>query len=598
MALIAIDSFIFPSALSGSEIYVVYFDNETYAITFTYSGGDGIVSPLTELKRGRPDGDSIGLFLNLAGDENVLIWASLSSPYAVAGEPSPVDPIPPSCDLDISIVKVNESADGADDGQATVTATSTFSGVEVSIDNTTWFTAPHLFTGLVPANYTAYSRDSNGCLKNQNFTIEPFINPIGGGGLPSVEVSSGNISKWNAAFNPIVFNFQNTPDLLKNNLRIEIEITTDAGIVVGSFSPNPNGATRADVSSYLKSVINANDDFDYDSPVWIDNNRSSAFDVRYREVWDGDSTAWFLAPYSLYVTWSAKQLGDIYGGNMAEYVTFLSEPNPDFKAKFLTLFEEPTVWDGLPFDLSFIRSEYLEGEYLKLRVLSLDINGNPVNSNQEDGFLIYGDGYILSDADTRLIITQAITAPVYNMALGGGLGINRMLLGGIAEAGVEYFVIQLYTGSDATPNFITQPLTIKINQQCNDPYIYIKWLNTLGGWDYWRFGYDQVLSISTSNGIDIDRNVFDWENDETIAETISKNSVNRISFGAIVGLNKIKGLTGLHNSTKIQMLTSLNPYKWQTVTLAVGQFDIRRTKNNTAELRFSINLPQTNIQQQ
>lgn len=604
MALILVDVFSFPSLVGGgNEVYEIYLNNTGIgSISVIYTGTDGELFSVGETLRGRVLDSKIGDFNNEAVTGFYEVFADFDSPFAYTEGLQPLDPEPPLCDLTISATSTNETAQGADDGTVEVSATSSFTGVEVSIDNTNWFTSPHLFTGLVPANYTAYSRDSNSCSRTLDFAIEAFDNPISGGfdsGLPVVSVSAGNISKWNAAFNPIVINFQTTPDPLKKNFRIEIEVTSGSKVVIGTYSPNTLGATRADISAFLKTLVNANDDFEYDVLNWRDLNRAASYTLRYREVWDGDSSVWYNAPYPLYVTWSAKQLGDKWGGNMAEYVTFSNEPNPDLKAKFLTLFDEPTSWVGLPFDNSFILSEYVVDEAIKVRTTSLDINKQPISGGVDNLFLINNDsGYIIADTDSRLIIQQGALPPVANDGIFEQLGINRLMLAGNPSIGVEYFVIQLFTGDNDTPNFITQPLTIKVNQQCIDPYIYIKWLNTLGGWDYWRFGYDQVLSISTSNGIDIDRNVFDWENDETIAETISKNSVNRISFGAIVGLNKIKGLTGLHNSTKIQMLTNLNPYKWQTVTLAVGQFDIRRTKNKTAELRFNINLPQTNIQQQ
>jgi len=284
---------------------------------------------------------------------------------------------------------------------------------------------------------------------------------------------------------------------------------------------------------------------------------------------------------------------------MAEYVPFSSEPNPDFKAKWLTLFDEPSAWVGLPYDNSFILSEYVVDEEIKVRTTSLDINRQEVSGGVVNSFLLNNDaGYIVADNDTRLIIQQGALPPVANDGIFEQLGINRLMLAGEPAIGVEYFVIQLYTGDDEDPNFITQPLTIKVDEPCNDPYVYIKWLNTLGGWDYWRFGKDQVLSLSSSTEIEIDRNVFDWENDETIADTIKKSAVKRISFGATVEDSKVTGLVGLSTSTHIMLLTNLNPYKWQTVVLQAGQFDIKRTKLRGAELKFTISLPQVNIQQQ
>jgi len=601
MALILVDVFTFPSATIGDEVYQLYFDNVGIAITVTYSGVDGQLSTVSEAQRQRTTGEAISTVNNETNTFSYNLTASYNTPFVDISTGTPIAPLPPSCDLAMTKVVTNETEQDGGDGTVTLTATSTYPNPMVSINGTDFYISGTLFVGLIPGNYTAYAKDDNDCVLEQPFNVEAFDNPIEGGfenGLPVVEVSPGNISKWNAAFNPIVLNFQTTPDPEKKNFRIEIEITAGDAVVVGVYSPNTSGFTRADISAYLKSLVNANDEFLYDVLNWRDLNRAASFTIRYREVWDGDLSVWYDAPYPFYVTWSAKQLGDKYGGNMAEYVTFSDEPNPDFKAKWLTLFTEPTAWVGLPYDNSFILSEYVVDEEIKLRTTSLDINRQPIGV-ASDLFLINNDaGYIIADDDSRLIIQKGALPAISNDGIFEALGINRLMLAGLPASNVHYFVIQLYTGDDEEPNFITQPLTIKINGQCNDPYVYIKWLNTLGGWDYWRFGKDQILQLTTSDDITIDRNVFDWENDETIADTISKSAFNRISFGATVDDLKVNGLKGLNTSTKIQMLTSVSPIKWQTVILANGSFEIKRSRNKYSDLRFTVTLPQINIQQQ
>jgi len=547
---------------------------------------------VTETERGLP----AGVLFNgkeLDGGGFAETYSQFTYPYAYA-EIVEVDPNPPQCDLTLNVSSTNETSQGADDGTATVSAESTFDDVEVSINGIDWFSSPHNFSGLTPNQYTAQSRDSNGCARSLLFTIEEFANPITS--RPEILLSPGNISRWNAAFNPIVFTFNNTPDPFKANYRIEIEITTEYGIVVGQWSPNTAGFTRADISAYLQSLVNAKDNFKYDVLNWRDMDRAASFTVRYRGVWDSDITVWYDAPQPYYVTWSAMQLGDKYGGNMAEYVPFL---NSSFRAKWLTLFKEPTFNAGYPFDLSFIFSEYIIGSIVKMRTISLDINRQPIGGSTIDSFILNNDaGYILNTDTSRLIIQQGALPPVSNDGILEQLGINRLMMAGNPADGVEYFQVQLYTGDDEDPQFITEAKVIKVNKPCNDPFIYLKWLNTLGGWDYFRFGHDQVISLNTSDGISIDRNVFDWANDETIADTITKNAVKRISFGATVSDLKLDGLLGLHKSTHIMLQVGFNPIKFHTVTLGVGGFEIKRTKANTAELRFQISLPEVNIQRQ
>lgn len=586
MSVVLIDSFTFDR--SGLQEVNVFFDDVTNLVTAT-----GFSGSVTEAERGSAPGTTVNQYYTT--DEVFTFSSSLTSPY-VTYSIGPYTPNPPQCDLTISVQSTNETSQGADDGTITVSATSSFAGVEVSINNVDWFTSPHTFTGLAPAEYTAQSRDSNGCARSLLVAVEEFANPITS--RPEVMVLPGKISRWNAAFNPVVFTFQNTPDPNKKNYRIEIEITSQSGVVTGQWSPNTAGFTRADISAYLQGLVNAKDNFKYDVINWRDMDRAASFTVRYRAVWDGDASVWYDAPQPYYVTWSAMQLGDLYGGNMAEYVPMVSG-NTTLAAKWLTLFKEPTWTVGYPFDLSFIFSEYIIGSAVKMRTISLDINRQPIAGGTVDSFILNNDaGYILNTDLSRLIIQQGALPPVSNDGILEQLGINRLMMAGNPANGVTYFQVQLYTGDDNAPNFITQPIVIKVNTPCNDTFIYLKWLNTLGGWDYFRFGHDQILSLNTSDGISVDRNVFDWANDETIADTITKNAVRRISFGATVSDKKLDGLLGLHKSTHIMLQVGFNPIKFHTVTLGVGGFDIKRTKANTAELKFQISLPETNIQRQ
>lgn len=587
MAVTQIDIFSFTGSVSA-EIYRIFFDDGNNIFSVVYSGTDGLLSEVTEAQRGKAPGEVISL-----GKA-----ASLSYPFAYLVD-TPV--LPDECDIAISAIPTNETSQGANNGSVTVDCTSSYSNKEVSINNINWFASPHTFINLDPDNYTAYARDSNACIASIQFAIEAFENPIEGGfdgGLPQVKIGN-NISRWNAVFNPVVINFQNTPDPSKKNFRYEIEITSGTTVITGTWSPDLTGKTRADISGYLKTLVNANDDFKYDTINYRDLNRSASFTIRYRQIWDGDASVWYNAPQPLYVTYSAMQLGDKYGGNMGEYVPFLNEPNYDLKAKFLTKFEEPTAWVGLPFDTSFILSEDVVTSEIKLRTISLDVNGNPIASGVINSFLLNNDaGYILGNDLSRLIIQQGALPPVSDDGIFEDLGINRLMLAGPPAQGVEYFQIQLYTGTDESPNYITQALKIKVNIPCKDPFVYVKWINSLGGWDYWRFGKNQIISMATANDIIVDRNVFDWENGDTIADIIKKSAVENIRAGAIVGKTKIEGLRQIVTSPKVMMLVNPNPYKWHTVIVNAGNFDIKQTKFGTSEIRLTFNLPERNIQQQ
>lgn len=735
MSQFIIDSFSFPTQGGGSsiELYDIYLDTTLQQIYVSYSGNDGQLSNVTPEQRGRDDGDVIGSFITDDGVNNINVVARLASPFAEITSVTQVVPNPTTCDLNFSTSATPETQQGANDGSITVTATSSYSGIEVSLDNTTWQSvtsgSPYVFNNLTPGSYTVYSRDSNGCNYSKSITVDAYNNPLAGG-LPQVEVTPGNISRWNAAYNPIVLNF-NSITTGKTNLRIEVEITSQQGVVNGSWSADSSGKTRADISGYLKTLVNSNDAFDYSVLNWRDLDRAASFTLRYREVYDEGTSSWYSSVHPLYVVYSAKQLGDKYGGNMAEYVTFggglvipptpinysvvqLGSPyvdanlainiggtvvkqvfsdetgvenanvgqsfsfsafvidNPDdpngkltmiirkngqvvFQqripatagsnmvyngtsdygatysievyssvttqslpyinipdsttpapstptlAKFMTKFLEPTLTLGKPFDLSFILSEYIITTDIKMRTTSLDINRQIIGGSTQNGYLLNNDsGYILASDFGRLIISQGVLPPVQNDGIFEQLGVNRLMLPGNPALNVEYYQVQLYVGPDNAPSFITYPLIVKVDRLClNKPSVYLKWMNSVGGWDYWNFTFDNVRSLTTANDKVIDRYVFDWENDQTIADVIEKSAVEKIVFG-VNGLTDAQavGLVGLGTSIKVQMLVNDNPYKWHTVIVTPGSFETKKAKGVLTDFKFTISLPELNIQRQ
>ncbi|MEN0053636.1 MAG: hypothetical protein AAGC65_08200 [Mucilaginibacter sp.] len=117
---------------------------------------------------------------------------------------------PGICNLKINFITVDkpESAIGAADAQITINATSSYSPIQYSIDfGATWQFSP-TFTGLSGGLEQPLVKDSNplGCADQAFVTIPTLPNLLIDD--PSVTLSGGNVSRWNAAFNPIVFTYQ------------------------------------------------------------------------------------------------------------------------------------------------------------------------------------------------------------------------------------------------------------------------------------------------------------------------------------------------------------------------------------------------------
>jgi hypothetical protein len=353
---------------------------------------------------------------------------------------------------------------------------------------------------------------------------------------------------------------------------------------MAEYTPANNGQTNADISGYLQTLVSARDAFGYDVPAYLDTNRFAPYTLKYRETWNNHVGQLQQSPDTLYATYSAKQLGDLYGGNMAEYVTFPS----DYQAKWLSGFASPIYWDGLPFDLSFISSENVADK-------TLFAEFRPTMGT-------FVGGKLLSSPDTPIkadgsgdIATSPTSAQPLVVQLAGGIGIVRLNINSSVSPEMAALTVNIFYNSPSGRVYIMRDITVQTKQPCNDPYVYIKWLNTLGGWDYYRFGYNQVTNSTTKIDQQVNRYALDIENEDTINDVVSKTANDTISFGVNnVPNDVVRGLRGLKKSVKAMMLVA--PYKWQTIVIQDGDFGENSTRNATGNATFIATLRDDNLQ--
>lgn len=145
---------------------------------------------------------------------------------------------------------------------------------------------------------------------------------------------------------------------------------------------NDKGVAEVDVSSFLKAHVDYLNDFDYSLLNDKDLSLGGAYNIVYSENWEGfegEFSGLSQTELRFYVN-SAKQIQDLYGQNMGEYVPFYFEtPSAAYpESKFLSDFESPTYFPGFPFSLGFIYSEYLIGIETNKLEEQFDVNGNSV----------------------------------------------------------------------------------------------------------------------------------------------------------------------------------------------------------------------------
>ncbi len=104
-------------------------------------------------------------------------------------------------------------------------------------------------------------------------------------------------------------------------------------VVAGTMRnvPDTKGFSTLDPSEYIQSFVNLQNDYDYSaSPNKAERTSSGIFNLRYVESWQANNQSSKTAPitdttYQFYAG-SVKQVLDVYGQNLGEFVAYLSNP--------------------------------------------------------------------------------------------------------------------------------------------------------------------------------------------------------------------------------------------------------------------------------
>lgn len=671
----------------------VYYDDETLEITAEMANeqGEGVTPPMfiDQYKTNRVFAENQQIFRFCEGTFGHTFKASYSYPYAfdvVEENATFCVNTNPFCDLTITgILKQNEDGEGANNGSITVSATSTNGPIKYRVNEGAWRVSNE-FTGLEPRTYKVDAEDALGCFKTQNVTVESSRQILVE--TPALELPSGNVSRWSAVFNPIVFRYQRKdyrvtfmredygafmvvylnkelteaekelfadarvfiktetrqfharafnvfyndrpgetgisvtdfPQLFtepddssgylnvlsaKIGHRFVTEITLDAAqpgqnktIVTARHSANPQGEVRAVVSKYLKPVLAARDDFKYLVLNERDTNLSASYTVRYREEWDNGAGEWASAGDPFYVTFSALQMGNEHGSNMAKYVPFAYEPNASRLAHFLTEYREPVFYLGLPFDLAFIYSEDLIGKDVYVKEQPLGVNYQSLGGPVDSALLNENGAVLLNENGGRLMNTLSIEAD--DVTVVPQLGVNRLRLSGLYPAQARYISVYLYVLDGAgNEQRITQIQRVKILKKPNCDFKYIKWLNPVGGWSYALFEYKIEHDLDVSDTVMIDRYVDDFSTQNTAQDVISREAGRKETVGRNgVPADELKALSSVFYSVKVYVLTQENPRQWQTVIVDSSGKKGYNTKDEAGDFEMTYRLPSLNLQHQ
>jgi hypothetical protein len=180
------------------------------------------------------------------------------------------------------------------------------------------------------------------------------------------------------------------------------------------------------------------------------------------------------------------------------------------------------------------------------------------------------------------------------------VGLNRLRISTVFPLNAWYFTIALfYNDSDNNPVQVTKTQTVRIDHAPDINSVYMRWIGLTGSWNYYRFIYNQEISLDVQNATIIKNFVNDWQNQQGIEEVISKDAGQKMKLNAEdLSIADIKGLQSIKYSPKVQMMLNASPVQWQTVVLNTATFAEYETFNGQAPFSITFNMPSINIQTQ
>jgi len=357
-------------------------------------------------------------------------------------------------------------------------------------------------------------------------------------------------TKIKLAYNNNIVRFYTDSGVVPINAIIQIGLNTI------TLFPDPNGIFYYNFKDLITTILN-NDNFTDDlnpdlstSLVydWTD-KISLTDDVLITINLSNDTTetdtcsiTW-LSGYVQLQYWKQNYPNDDL---LVDGITLLQKKNGDSYYDFYL-----NYWYGYPFDLTIYGNE-----------LEIEVE-NKTNSTQQFFQFTKISRFVFSDGRTDIGIEDEV--PLQSE-------INDLYFDGV-------FNLRLN----------------KITDFCTDG-IYIKWINSLGGWNYWLFSKGQTQTKTKDNG-SLDN---DFENlEDTISPLVSlgKTSANiiKVQQKRVIQQDKIL-LTDLLDSAKVYLFTG-TPFSqktfndWIEINLANGNFAIENPKSNLYQFDFTLELP-------
>lgn len=326
--------------------------------------------------------------------------------------------------------------------------------------------------------------------------------------------------------------------------------------------PNPQGQFYFNFKPYVSALINTrnfNDTLqtnimDYEPDSFIYNFSQGTFtqrNITFEVYYENNTTE----SVSFVLSWLAgvQQPGSFHNFRISDML-ILSPFVKDSANKYYLKY-----WKGYPFDIPF----YSNGINLKVKnetnLLSMDFNT-----------LGYGERLVVSDGRTNVTLEDILP-------LSDGHNNLVFMKGNQPSINDKYLILEK---SDHTKG------------------VYLKWLNTMGGYNYWLFENTYSIDRSTKQLGEINTDFNNIDSTFGRTATLGKESQDTIKVVAeLLNEDERAIVQGILDSPKIYLFTgrpyAQNDYNdWVEVTLKTGNARIKNARQPLTNFTFDLELPQ------
>lgn len=233
----------------------------------------------------------------------------------------------------------------------------------------------------------------------------------------------------------------------------------------------------------------------------------------------------------------------VNSGCMIPYTTSVDLPGSRHRQaqKWLTGFEQPTLFVGKYFDLSWIWSyDVVNSTLPTIRRRVYDSSGTLLNTFT-DVVTNMGYGIYRYPIEQSLYLESTIVVDI--------------------QAGI----------------YSSEALTINVNSDCSAQDFYVTWLNYLGGYDYWNFKAESVYGTDILDSRTQEKNIFtNWPDSfGEFADSITKQTLRRSKDNITLNSQQLSsieldGLSGIVKSPLVQQMDSI--YSKRTLILDASSF--------------------------